>query len=114
MPLLRSRFVIVSLLALGEYVGDKLPNTPNRTAAPGLIARIVLGAGCGASLCAATGQALIWGIGLGAIGAAAGAFGGYEIRTRLVRALGVRDPLVAIAEDVFAICLGFAIVRVLL
>ena len=35
--------IILSLLAITELILDKLPNTPNRTAPPGLIARIVTG-----------------------------------------------------------------------
>jgi uncharacterized membrane protein len=35
------------LLALGEYVLDLLPSTPSRTAARGLIVRLVSGAFCG-------------------------------------------------------------------
>jgi len=33
--------IILSLLAITELVFDKLPSTPNRTAPPGVIARIV-------------------------------------------------------------------------
>ena len=36
--------------AVVELVSDKLPKAPNRTAPVGLIARIVLGALCGAAL----------------------------------------------------------------
>ena len=36
--------IILSVLAITELIFDKLPNTPNRTAPPGLIARIVTGA----------------------------------------------------------------------
>src|SRR5580698_7457508 len=41
---------IVSVLAIGELIADKLPNTPSRKAPPGFIARIVTGALCGAAL----------------------------------------------------------------
>jgi uncharacterized membrane protein len=43
---------------------------------------------------------------VGAIGAIAGAFGGYQARVGLVRALRVRDFLIAIPEDAIAIGLG--------
>lgn len=97
---------IFSLGALGEYVNDKLPKTPSRTAPPSLIARIVMGGLSGACLCASAGQSLVVGAVLGGIGAVIGTFGGYQARTRLVRALGVKDIFVAIPEDVVAI--GFA------
>ena len=66
---------IFSVLAIGEYVGDLLPNAPNRTAPGGLIARILTGSFSAACLLSAIG--LPWGMGfIGAIGAVAGTFGG--------------------------------------
>ena len=35
---------ILSLLAIGELVADKLPMTPNRTASAPLLARVITGA----------------------------------------------------------------------
>ena len=75
---------IFSLLAIGELVADKLPKTPNRTALAPLLARILSGGLCGACLCVSANQSLIVGALLGALGAAIGTFGGYEIRRRLV------------------------------
>jgi uncharacterized protein DUF4126 len=47
---------IFSVLAIGELVADKLPKTPKRTALAPLLARILTGGLCGASLCAVAGQ----------------------------------------------------------
>lgn len=102
--------IILTLMAVAEYVSDVLPNTPSRTAPRSLIARFVSGAFTGACLCAVGGQSLIAGILLGGIGAIAGTFGGYEIRKRLVQALGVKDIFVAIPEDLLAIALGLFLV----
>src|SRR5580704_13575324 len=44
--------IIFTVLALGEYVVDKLPKTPNRTALGPLIARVVLGGLIGAIVAA--------------------------------------------------------------
>jgi uncharacterized membrane protein len=96
---------IVSLLALGEYVGDVLPSTPNRTAPPGLIARFVTGSFAAACLLAAVNNGLAFCV-LGGIAAIAGAFAGLQIRMRLVRALAVNDAFVAIPEDLVAIALS--------
>src|SRR6476469_10777254 len=49
---------VFSLLAIGELIADKLPMTPKRTAPAPLIARIVTGGLCGASLFAAVGKSL--------------------------------------------------------
>jgi uncharacterized membrane protein len=39
----------------------------------------------------------------GVLGSIAGTFGGYEFRTRLARATGGKDPLIALPEDAIAI-----------
>jgi uncharacterized membrane protein len=102
--------IIFSVLAIAELIGDKLPTTPKRTALAPLLARIVSGALCGACLCASGGQPLTVGAILGGIGALIGAFGGYEIRRRLVTNLGLKDFIFAIGEDIVAIALAFFVV----
>ena len=101
---------ILTLGALGEYVADKLPNTPARTAPVGLGARIVMGLITGACLGLAAGMSLWLGAVVGAIGAIAGTFGGYHARVGLVRGLQVKDIAVAIPEDLVAIGLGLFLV----
>ncbi len=102
--------VILTVLAIVELVADKLPSTPSRTKGPGLIARIVLGALSGACLAVAGAQSLVLGAVLGVIGALAGTFGGYQARTRLVKALKVPDLVIALLEDAVAIGGGLLIV----
>lgn len=101
---------IFSLLALVEFVGDMLPTTPSRTSLVPLLARIVMGGLCGACLCVSAGQSLVAGAAIGGIGGVIGAFGGYQARTRLGRALGVKDIFIAIPEDLVAIGLAYLIV----
>jgi uncharacterized membrane protein len=101
---------IFSLLALAEYVADLLPKTPSRTAPGPLGARILMGGLSSASLCAAAGQSLLAGAVLGGIGGVAGAFAGYQARTRLVSGLKVKDAFVAIPEDLVAIGLAYLFV----
>jgi uncharacterized membrane protein len=97
---------LFTLSALTEYVVDQLPSTPPRTSARGLTVRIVMGMLTGACLGLGEG-ALLWVAALiGAIGAVAGAFGGYQARVRLVRGLHVPDAAVAIPEDLVAVGLG--------
>jgi uncharacterized membrane protein len=97
---------LFTLGALGEYIADLLPTTPARTAAFPLAVRIVTSPLTGASV-AIAGGFLLW-VGLlgGAMGAIAGAFGGYRARVGLVRALHVPDAAIAIPEDVIALSLG--------
>jgi len=95
--------IILSLLALTELVLDKQPNTPSRTAPPGLIARIVTGGLTGACVSLAGGQSALVGAGLGLIGGVVGCFAGYQARARLVRSLRQKDLYVALLEDLVAI-----------
>ena len=95
--------IILSLLALTELIFDKLPNTPSRTAPPGLIARIVTGALTGACVALGGGQSALVGAGLGLLGAIVGCFGGCQARVRLVRSLRQPDFNVALLEDLVAI-----------
>jgi uncharacterized membrane protein len=98
---------IITVLAVAELVGDKLPKTPSRTAPPGFAVRIVLGAFAGAVIGTAWGYT--WsGLGAGAIGAVLGTLGGYQARTRLVASHG-HDLSIALLEDAVAVLGGFAI-----
>jgi uncharacterized membrane protein len=95
--------IILSVLAIAEIIYDKLPNTPNRTAPPGLIARIVTGGLTGACVSVGGGQSAFVGVALGAIGGIAGCFAGYQARTRLVKSLRQPDFNIALLEDLIAI-----------
>lgn len=95
--------IILSLLALTEIVFDKLPTTPNRTAPPGLIARIVTGGLTGACVSLAGGKSAWVGAGLGVIGGVVGCFGGYQVRSRLGKSLRQPDFNIALIEDLVAI-----------
>ncbi len=101
---------ILTLGALVEYVIDQLPKTPARTAPPSLIARIITGGLSGACLGVSGGASLLAGAVLGVIGAVIGAFGGLQLRTRLVSGLKVKDIFIAIPEDLVALGLGYLIV----
>jgi uncharacterized membrane protein len=97
----------ISVFAVAELVGDKLPRTPRRTAAPAFGARIVLGAFGGAVIGTAWGYP--WtALGAGAIGAVLGTLGGYQVRARLAAAHG-HDLSIALLEDAVAVLGGFAV-----
>ncbi len=100
---------VLSVLAIAELVNDKLPKTPSRKTPVPFAARIATGALSGAALGAPAG-ALIGGLLAGALGGAAGTLGGYELRSRLVRATGGKDFPIALLEDAIAICAAFLIV----
>ena len=101
---------IFTLGALAEFVADQLPTTPARTTAVPLAARIVMGLLTGVCLGTAGSSSLWLGALTGAIGAIAGAFGGYRVRVGLVRTLQAPDFAIAIPEDLIAIGLGLFLV----
>jgi uncharacterized membrane protein len=94
---------IFTLLAVLELIADQLPSTPARTAPVGLSARVVMGGLCGATIAVAGGESMALGIVLGVSGAIVGTYGGYQVRTRSVKALGVPDVVIAVIEDIVAI-----------
>jgi len=102
--------VILVVLALAELVADKLPSTPSRTQPPGLVARFLTGGLSGAAVAASGGSSPVLGAFLGAAGGMVGTFAGYQVRTRLVKALKVPDFVIALLEDAVAIGVGFFLV----
>ncbi len=99
--------IVFVLLALGEYIGDKLPRTPNRTAPFPLISRVAFGALVGALAATGLHGSAIEGGLLGAVSALAGTFLGFNLRQRLTSKNGMADLPVALGEDVLAIGLSF-------
>lgn len=97
--------IIFTVLAIGELIIDKLPNTPSRKVPPQFIARILSGSLVGATAGAASG-ALILGLLAGAVGAIGGTYSGAAVRRRLSLAFG-KDLPAALLEDAAAIVLSF-------
>lgn len=96
--------IVLSVLAIVEYVGDQLPTTPSRKSVPQFAGRIILGGAAGMVVGLPTG-AWIATLILGVIGAVIGTLGGYEARRRLAAAFG-RDLPAGLLEDAVAIVLG--------
>jgi len=101
--------VLFSLGAVGELVSDKLPKTPSRLKQPGFGARIVMGGLCGLILATAALFSLIGGAVLGAVGAVAGTYFGFFVRTRTTAKFGLPDLPVALVEDVICIAGSFIV-----
>jgi len=91
------------VLAIGEYIVDKLPKTPNRTAPVPLVARLVVAGLVGAIVAAGLNGSGIEGVILSVGGALVGAFAGFLIRRELVLRLKSKDWPVAVVEDVSAV-----------
>jgi uncharacterized membrane protein len=106
----RTTLIVLTLLAVLELVGDKLPQTPPRTAPLGLIARLVLGSWCGIALALGSGQTFLAPAFAGFVGALAGTFSGYNARKALVQQSHLPDFIIALAEDTIAIAGSLLIV----
>ena len=103
--------IILTLLAIGELIVDKLPFTPSRKAAGPFIARVVSGALCGATIGAARHPLILMAV-LGAAGAVAGTLGGAALRAKLAPAFR-KDLPAALVEDILAIGLAVFCVQAL-
>jgi uncharacterized membrane protein len=99
--------IVFTVLALGECIGDKLPQTPSRLAAGPLAARIVFGGLVGAIVVTSLHAPLVMGILLGALSAIGGAFSGYHLRRSLTIGHSLPDFPIALAEDAATIGLAF-------
>jgi uncharacterized membrane protein len=100
--------IVLTVLAVGELVTDKLPKTPPRTAPLGFGARIIMGGFSGAVIGAAW-HFTFSSLGAGVVGAVLGTLGGYHARRALVAARAGQDLPIALFEDAVAILGGFAI-----
>lgn len=90
---------VLTVLEIGELIGDKLPITPSRTALPPLLGRAASGALAGAALFASEGHRTAVGGVLGAAGALASAQAGERLRMGISQRLGVPDLVAALLED---------------
>jgi len=93
---------ILTVLAVGEAVADKLPFAPDRISAPGLIGRMASGGLVGAALFAAAERRASIGAGLGLLSAAASSYPSYYLRVKTQEKLGAPNWAVGLVEDALA------------
>lgn len=97
---------IVAVLAVGELIGDLLPNTPSRTTPMPLAARIVSGAFVGCYVANGTMAVRVAGGTAGIAGALVGAFGGHNLRLKAIARIGAIPA--GLVEDLLAIGIALA------
>lgn len=102
---------IVSFMAVGELVNDKLPKTPSRLIPPQFITRIVTGTLCGIALGIASGH-LIAGVFAAIAGSIVGTLGGAKARAFGAKLFG-RDLPAALIEDLVAVGLAVSAIALL-
>ncbi len=97
--------IVFTVLAAGEWIGDVLPRTPDRTQLLPLLGRLAFGGLTGSLAATAMKGPLLEGLLLGMIGAAAGTFVGFMLRGFFVERCG-HDLPVAAAEDGLSLLLA--------
>jgi len=98
--------LILTVLAIGEFITDQLPSTPSRKVPPQFGARVLIGAIAGIAI-AGPGKEIVGAL-AGIVGAVIGTLGGAEARGRLAASFG-KDAPAAFIEDAVAI-LGAALI----
>jgi len=102
-----------AVLAAGEFIADKLPFIPKRTATGPMIARALSGGLAGAAI--SSGKKRSWQVGalLGIAGAIGAAYGAYHLRKRAGEKLHIPDTAVAVLEDLAVAGAGLLITSML-
>ena len=93
--------IVLAVAAVGEYVWDVLPNTPSRTQAMGLSARVISGAFVGWMIATMHDGSGMFGAIAGIAGAVIGTYAGHAARLAAIARIGGYPA--AIVEDLLAI-----------
>jgi uncharacterized membrane protein len=88
-----------AVLAAGEFIADKLPFIPKRTAGGPLAGRAMFGALTGALVARGKKRSWLLGAAVGTLGAIGATYGAYHLRKAAGEKLHVPDFAVALAED---------------
>jgi uncharacterized membrane protein len=90
---------VVSILAVLELIGDKLPVTPGRTTAGPLGGRILIACFAAAGLAIGMGQSVAAAVVCGALASVIGAFAGFRYRISIRQRTTLPDWIFALVED---------------
>ncbi len=102
---------ILTVLAVGEALADKLPFSPDRISLPGLVGRMASGGLVGAALFAAAQRHSTIGAGLGLLASAAASYPSYYLRVKTQERLGLPNWAVGLVEDALAEGTGLLALR---
>jgi len=100
----------LTMLMIGEMIGDKTPFVPSRTSAPSLLGRLLSGALVGTTLFASEGRHGSSGAVLGALSALGAAYAGEGLRAAGTRK-GIPDPILGTLEDRAILTIGTRLLR---
>ena len=100
---------VLGVMAIGESVGDKMPEAPDRISAGALIGRSISGGISGASIYKASGKSIIKGAILGSLVAVASTYASFYLRKQIVEQSHLIDPIVGSIEDVLVLGTGLGL-----
>ncbi|MDB5118310.1 MAG: putative rane protein [Mucilaginibacter sp.] len=103
---------VLKVMAIAEFVGDKLPSAPNRIKPVVIAARCLSGALAGAGIFKASGGNVAIGALLGGTTAFASTFGSFFLRKSTVKTSGVIDPIIGAIEDALVIGAGVGLANI--
>ena len=101
----------LKFLIAGEFVGDKLPNTPNRIVPQQLSTRAASGALVGATLYKAKGGSAVSGALIGALGTVAATYLTFYLRKSISEKTHTPTALVGAGEDALVLAGGSALAK---
>ena len=102
---------VLTVLAVGEALADKLSYAPDRISTPGLVGRMASGGLVGAALFAAAGRRVAVGATLGLLSAAASSYPSYYLRVKTQEKLGAPNWALGLVEDAAAEGAGLLALR---
>jgi uncharacterized membrane protein len=100
---------VLKIAAVGEMIADKLPAIPARISPVPLVARILSGGLCGASICTAEGKRADVGAIFGGLSAIGSAYTFYHLRRKLGEIEGLPGAALGLGEDAIVVGSGLSI-----
>lgn len=101
----------LKFLIAGEFVGDKLPSSPNRIVPQQLSVRAASGALVGATVYKTKGGSALSGALVGALGAVAATYITFYLRKTISEKTHTNTSLVGAGEDALVLALGSALTK---
>ena len=101
----------LKVLALGEFVGDKLPFAGDRIKPVSVTFRSLSGSLAGTSIYKANGNHALAGAVLGAAAAFSSTFGSFYLRKMIVKKTGIYDPIIGAIEDILVIGAAISLIK---
>ena len=102
---------VLTIMAAGELIVDKLPATGNRIEPAGITARFVSGGASAALLSKGNNKVIIVSALIGSVAAIASAYGCYYLRKNLGKNTSIPDFVLGAIEDSLAIGAGIALIN---